>query len=419
MDVTPSVLPPLWGAHLRGVASARQRDSLTPMKRCPTCNRTYTDDALRFCLEDGSALMSDSESASASGDPSRTMLLPETPQTGPAPTQAFTAETFGTDSYRQGQAPASQGPPSYNQNPPSLGQGPASHGQGRSVAPPPTMVSSQNAAASSWPAPPFQTPAAPAEAKSRKGLWIGLAVVFVLVLGGIVLTAAVLGVRYFPRTTTAEPNSNGPAVNVNSANTSGPANTNGKTSNTPVTTSEPALRDDFTTVKWWTGSDKYLTASYVNGEYHMKANPGSYVVQYAPSDDYSTNGVSSVRVTTHLVSSAPPESGYGLAVRARSEGGKPQCYALLLEPGNPVPYKVVMISGGASKDLVQARSSSAIHGGTAPNQLEVRIKGSQYTFYANGQLLTSVTDATLSQGRVGFYTSGGEEIAFDNLEIYK
>ena len=28
------------------------------MKRCPSCNRTYTDVSLNFCLEDGTPLIS-------------------------------------------------------------------------------------------------------------------------------------------------------------------------------------------------------------------------------------------------------------------------------------------------------------------------------------------------------------------------
>ena len=27
------------------------------MRRCPTCNRTYTDEALQFCLNDGTTLV--------------------------------------------------------------------------------------------------------------------------------------------------------------------------------------------------------------------------------------------------------------------------------------------------------------------------------------------------------------------------
>jgi hypothetical protein len=40
------------------------------MKRCPTCQRTYTDDTLRFCLEDGTALVGGSVSS-----PDQTLLM--------------------------------------------------------------------------------------------------------------------------------------------------------------------------------------------------------------------------------------------------------------------------------------------------------------------------------------------------------
>src|SRR6266568_4904035 len=39
------------------------------MKKCPTCNRSYSDDTLRFCLEDGSSL-------SAAYDPQTTQRMP-------------------------------------------------------------------------------------------------------------------------------------------------------------------------------------------------------------------------------------------------------------------------------------------------------------------------------------------------------
>jgi hypothetical protein len=38
------------------------------MKQCPTCNRTYPDDSLRFCLEDGSPL-------SLTNDPDATLVM--------------------------------------------------------------------------------------------------------------------------------------------------------------------------------------------------------------------------------------------------------------------------------------------------------------------------------------------------------
>ncbi|HEV7858898.1 MAG TPA: hypothetical protein VGO91_09740 [Pyrinomonadaceae bacterium] len=44
------------------------------MKRCPTCNRTYTDDTLRFCLQDGAALVTDSQGGVAIPDPEATLV---------------------------------------------------------------------------------------------------------------------------------------------------------------------------------------------------------------------------------------------------------------------------------------------------------------------------------------------------------
>lgn len=46
------------------------------MKRCPTCNRVYSDDSLTFCLVDGMVLSAESDSSKAS-DPQATLVLPD------------------------------------------------------------------------------------------------------------------------------------------------------------------------------------------------------------------------------------------------------------------------------------------------------------------------------------------------------
>ena len=72
------------------------------MKRCPACQRTYEDDSLAFCLEDGSTLVSGGSDAS---DLPATLIMadprltnPVRPETAPmspvhqsAPPQAYTA----------------------------------------------------------------------------------------------------------------------------------------------------------------------------------------------------------------------------------------------------------------------------------------------------------------------------------------
>lgn len=61
------------------------------MKRCPTCNRTFTDEHLSFCTDDGTPLVA--EEAPSSFDPQATLMSPQSPETGsvkpPQPTQVY------------------------------------------------------------------------------------------------------------------------------------------------------------------------------------------------------------------------------------------------------------------------------------------------------------------------------------------
>lgn len=56
------------------------------MKRCPSCQRTYTDDSLKYCLEDGSTLLSESSAAS---DLPATVIMPDPRITSPARAGTF------------------------------------------------------------------------------------------------------------------------------------------------------------------------------------------------------------------------------------------------------------------------------------------------------------------------------------------
>src|ERR1043165_7904554 len=82
------------------------------MKRCPQCNRTYSDDALSFCLDDGSPLVS--ASAPSSFDPGATVQYPQGRDTAPQPTIA----------YGPGQTPppSTPPPPAWSPMPPMAPQ---------------------------------------------------------------------------------------------------------------------------------------------------------------------------------------------------------------------------------------------------------------------------------------------------------
>jgi len=151
----------------------------------------------------------------------------------------------------------------------------------------------------------------------------------------------------------------------------------------------------------------------------MSSKEKTFVVMYAPSDDYNTENAT-VKVTARSVDGTVPSAGFGLMVHgAQSKNKHLEDYALLIYPRAEDPeYEVIMHKDGNQSSLVSKTKSSAIRSGTSPNQLEIRIKGSELSFYINGQYLTRVTDSeNYKRGRAGLYTSDSTEVAFDDLEI--
>lgn len=64
------------------------------MKQCPVCRRAYTDDALSFCLEDGSALSAISADAVRFDSDAATQPLPGVRYTSSAPTMLVAPAPF-------------------------------------------------------------------------------------------------------------------------------------------------------------------------------------------------------------------------------------------------------------------------------------------------------------------------------------
>jgi hypothetical protein len=338
------------------------------MKRCPSCNRTYTDPSLNFCLEDGTPLVGDVVPAY---DPQAT-VRDQTPRP--------TSEPPPTEIYRPRPVPKQA----------------------------PQMVQPRPAPPQWTPAPQVQQP----QKKSNTVWWVvgGIAVVGIL---GIGLVIMILVLASIGANDNANINANGPVVNTNrtpSANRNGNANSND---------APPAgITDNFSEEKWKTGNFQFGDIWYKDDEYHMRSKDRTYLVMYAPLTDYATENAT-VRITTRSVDGNGPTSGYGLIVHGqKSPSNQLQDYALLIFTGEEPRYQVVMHKDGDQKALVPWTKSAVIRSGTSPNQLEVRIKGDQLQFYINGRYLTRITDTeNLRRGVAGLYTSETSEVVFDDLEI--
>jgi hypothetical protein len=340
------------------------------MKRCPTCNRTYTDLSLNFCLEDGTPLTTDGPGAP---DPNATLRYPS---------PRDTAEPPPTEIYH----------------------------------PPPPVVTSRPAAPPPPPPPQWSPTPVPAPRKKSNAVWWifgGLAAVVVIGAGLVVMLIALASLGSDPNSNNLNANRE---VNRNS-NANANANIANVNTNANVAPTGP-LVDDFSEKKWAVGVSQFGRIWYDDDQYHMSSKNRTYIVMYAPSDDYNTENAT-VKVTARSVDGDVPSAGFGLLVHGGwSKSKRLEDYALLIYPGDEPAYEVIMHKEGVQSSVVQKTSSAAIRSGSAPNQLEIRIRGAELSFYANGEFLTRITDtANFRRGRAGLYTSDVHEVAFDDLTI--
>src|SRR5262245_9479677 len=344
------------------------------MKRCPSCNRSYTDPSLNFCLEDGTPLVVD---APPPADPNATMRYPSARETAePPPTEIYRPDTV-----------ISQAP---------------------SPTPPPPAPQQQ------WQPMPTAAPR-----KKSNAIWWILGGLVALAIIGVGLVVMIIAIASMSVTDT---NRNTNTTNTNTVNRNDNRNANvvanTNTSNTNSNSLPAKFTDDFSQQNWATGDSKFGRIWYADDEYHMSSKDKTFIVMYAPSDQYSTENAT-LKVTARSVDGTSPSSGFGLMFHcAQSKAKQLEDYALLIYPSDNPEYEVIMHKDGTQTSLVPKTQSSAIHSGSTPNQLEVRVNGLELSFYVNGEYLTRINDtANYRVGRAGFYTSDLTEVAFDNLEI--
>lgn len=233
-----------------------------------------------------------------------------------------------------------------------------------------------------------------------------------VVAGVIVVGAAIMIIALASMNPNSNTNTNRGNANVRPVNRNTNVNAN-------VNVNLPALvTDDFSQQKWVTGKYDFGEIWYADDQYHMRSKEKTYLVMYAPTDDYKT-GNATVRVTARSVDGTASQSGFGLIVHGeRSPSNQLEDYALLISIGDEPKYEIIKHKAGAQTAIVAWTKSSIIRSGTNPNQLEVRARGSELTFFINGQYVDRITDKeNFKGGRAGLYTSDVPEVAFDDLEI--
>lgn len=350
------------------------------MKRCPSCNRTYTDESLNFCLEDGTPLISGEVAAL---DPNATIRYTD-------------ARTTGAPQSGSSHGVVADPPPTavYQPQTPLVNQ-----------------VDSMSRP-QQW-APPSAQP----QKKSNAVWWIlgGVVVVGIIGVGLVIMILALASISSNKNANVA--NSNSRTSNRNSNANSNTANVSNSNSNTnaPLT-----FTDDFSEAKWGTGNFTFGDIWYKDGEYHLRSKESAYLVMYAPTNGYDTENAT-VSVTARNVDDTSVSFGYGLIVHGeKTKEGQLEDYALLIDNSDQPRYKVIEHKAGSETTLVPWTNSGVIRSGTTPNRLQIRVKGTQLSFYINNQYVDRITDNdNFRRGKTGFYTSDSTEVAFDDLEIVR
>ncbi len=113
----------------------------------------------------------------------------------------------------------------------------------------------------------------------------------------------------------------------------------------------------------------------------------------------------------------PLDNEYGVLIRYQSDSDEFYLFAVSSDGF----YSVQKYQNDEWTMLVKWLASSAIRQGDAVNRLRVTAQGPEMRFYANGELLAQVRDASFRSGNVGLLASTSDQagvvIAFDNLRV--
>lgn len=331
------------------------------MKICPKCNKTYTDQNLNFCLDDGTVLTQ----AAGSSMPD-TVLLNQPRVTSPSQSAP------GSYPGQQMQQPQQ---PGWN------------------TAPQPYTMQPQTKSSKTW-------------------IWV------VLILGFLVLLCGGggLGALYFIGTQ-ADRASNTTTVNNNSKPSSSP--TFGD-KNPPVN-STSSTRSNVQKVdlsEWVRPNSLYGDTEYTGGELMLASKQKRFYYVLAATEEFKTENADT-SVTLRNVDNADSSLGYGLVFHSNTTPLQ-QGYAFLID-SKKKKYHVVNHVPSDEKNVISWTKSDAIRDGSQENTLEVRdISKDKIELYINGTLVNTIKNVYgYPGGVVGLYSGDKVKIAFKDLQIKK
>ncbi|HEX3101959.1 MAG TPA: hypothetical protein VHQ01_09215 [Pyrinomonadaceae bacterium] len=336
------------------------------MKICPRCQKTYTDDNLNFCLEDGSVL------AQAAAPPPQTLHIND-------------PQTIQMNDPRSTQQPSM---------PSQAGGQPGSQPGGQP----------------GWNVAPQQYSMQPPKKSSKTWIWV------LLILGLVVLLCGggLVGFIFYAA---SQVDTAGNTISNSGKNTSTTSSNKSTSSTTNSSSSDRTDVDSVDLSEWVKENSLYGTTEFTNGEFIMGSKKKAFYYVLVAPESHKTEQANT-RVTLRNIDDANSSLGYGLIFHSNPTPLL-QDYALLIDTKRK-KYHVVHHEPSKETSVVAWTNSDAIKGGTEENVLEARDLSDKIELYINGTMVTSIKNIYGYPGGVaGLYSGDGIKIAFKNLEIRK
>ena len=178
------------------------------------------------------------------------------------------------------------------------------------------------------------------------------------------------------------------------------------------------FQDDFSSTS--SGWDRVNVADgitdYDNGVYRIKVNTDN-------TDVWANPGLSFTDVHVEVAATkagGPDDNDFGIICRYVDASN---WYSLIISSDGY--YGIVKVKDGYQELLGMSEMgySDAIKQGAATNQIRADCVGSTISLYANGTLLTTVSDSEFASGDVGLlagtFDEIGTDITFDNFQVLK
>jgi hypothetical protein len=183
---------------------------------------------------------------------------------------------------------------------------------------------------------------------------------------------------------------------------------------TPTASATVILSDDFSTIRWGTGTDTDSSIEYANNALQMIVYTKNYFVWSTPDAENYQN----VHLEATVINNST-DSTTAFGVICNKQGSTSNFHYLVMTPAGE--YAIARAAEGQSDVFLTNNDQWGTSDQIATNAASYRVGADcgngTLTLYVDGQQIASVTDPTYTSGGVALMVWSGEEATNTNVSF--